>query len=54
MNPYIKLKNSQKCAKKITKKWISCLVVVDLDLSEDVILDEALEDGAVDLAEELA
>ena len=30
------------------------LVVVDLDLAEDVVLDEALEDGAVDLAEELA
>ena len=42
----------------ITQKSVelrpSSLVVVDLDLSEDVVLDEALEDGAVDLAEELA
>ena len=33
---------------------IPYLIVVDLDLPEDVVLDEALEDGAVDLAEELA
>ena len=33
---------------------IAHLIVVDLDLPEDVVLDEALEDGAVDLAEELA
>ena len=30
------------------------LVVVDLDLPEDVVLDEALQNGAVHLAKELA
>ena len=51
-------KNPRNLARHIIYGWpllsIAHLVVVDLDLPEDVVLDEALEDGAVDLAEELA
>ena len=37
----------------VLRQFNTHLVIVDLDLAEDVVLDEALEDGAVDLSEEL-
>ncbi len=36
------------------KRRFNNLVIEDLDPLEDVVLDEAVEDGAVDLPEELA
>jgi hypothetical protein len=40
--------------RKVKHKTVFYLIVKNFDLLEDIVLDEAVEDGAVDLAEELA